>query len=101
MGHASVVLLANEANDHYESFIAPRLLIFLDQIGIENVGFGEKERKLVKTKKKGGVGGCVRRYEQNFRPNCNLTRFARKRVCAGRVYAKMVRSFGVCVCAYL
>ena len=44
LGHASVVLLANEANDHYESFIAPLLLIFLDQIGIENVGFGEKEK---------------------------------------------------------
>ena len=34
LGHASVVLLANEANDHYESFIAPLLLIFLDQISM-------------------------------------------------------------------
>ena len=61
----------------------------------------EKRRENWSKQKKKGVGGCVRRYEQNFRPNCNLTRFARKRVCAGRVYAKMVRSFGVCVCAYL
>ena len=30
-----------------------------------------------------------------------LTRFARNRVRAGRVYAKMVRSFGICDCAYL
>lgn len=45
LGHASVILLANEANDHYESFIAPLLLIFLDQIGIENVGFGENWSK--------------------------------------------------------
>lgn len=37
-------LLANEANDRYESFIAPLLFNFLDQIGIENVGFAEKEK---------------------------------------------------------
>ena len=43
MGHAFVFLLANEANDRYESFIAPLLFNFLDQIGIENVGFAEKE----------------------------------------------------------
>lgn len=37
-------LLANEGNDRYESFIAPLLFNFLDQIGIENVGFAEKEK---------------------------------------------------------
>ena len=44
LGHAFVFLLANEANDRYESFIAPLLFNFLDQIGIENVGFAEKEK---------------------------------------------------------
>ena len=44
LGDAFVFLLANEANDRYESFIAPLLFNFLDQIGIENVGFAEKEK---------------------------------------------------------
>ena len=58
LSHASVVLLANEANGRFESFIAPLLLGFLDQIGIENVGFGEKEETGQNQKVNGGGRVC-------------------------------------------
>ena len=58
LGRACVVLLANEANDHYENFIAPLFKIFLDQIGIEKIGFGEKEKTGENQKINGGGRVC-------------------------------------------
>ena len=61
-------LLANEANDRYESFIALLLFNFLDQIGIENVGFAEKEKTGQNQKKKWGWEGVSGDRNRTFVP---------------------------------
>ena len=67
LGHASVVLLANEANDHNECFIAPPFVNFLDQIGIENFGW-RKGENWSKPKNKWGLEGVSGDRNRTFVP---------------------------------